>query len=127
MTLLCGEQDFAGSTIANAGDVDGDGLDDILIGALKYHTESPYQGAAYVVLGRSLGLNRDMDLSDADYILVGSERDYAGVSVACAGDVDGDGLDDVVLGAYGGPDWNGVHCNWWVVIIPSGSRRLSCQ
>ena len=108
---LIGENpgDYAGATVANAGDVDGDGLDDILVGALHYHGQYPNQGAVYVILGRSLGTNSTIDLSQANYKLTGdSAGEYAGVAVSSAGDVDGDGLDDVILGAYAGPDWNGA-------------------
>ena len=107
---LIGENpyDYAGSTVANAGDIDGDGLDDILVGALDYHAHFPYQGAAYVVLGNQLQMYRDLQLSQAKYRLRGNERDYAGVAVSSAGDIDGDGFDDILIGGYGGPDWNGV-------------------
>ena len=102
-------RDQAGATVSDAGDVDGDGLSDILIGAYSYHSQYPYQGAAYLVLGGSLGIFTDIPLSEADYRLVGgTARDYAGVAVSGAGDVDGDGLGDVVVGSYRGPDWTGA-------------------
>ena len=57
-----------------------------------------------MILGSSLGTSSTIDLSSADYKLVGeSSYDYAGYSVSSAGDVD-NGLDDVLVGAYGDDD-----------------------
>jgi hypothetical protein len=94
---LVGEDtgDAAGYSVSSAGDFDGDGLDDVLVGAPHNNA-----GAAYIVLGTGLGRNPTIDLSDADYKLVGESTGYkAGFSVSSAGDVDGDGLDDVLVGA----------------------------
>jgi len=86
-------------TVAFAGDMDGDGLDDVLVGAPKYYTGSANTGAAYLLHGP---LTEKMDLSLADAKLVGeSDTDRAGYSVAAAGDVDGDGNQDLLVGAYG--------------------------
>ena len=58
-----------------------------------------------MVLGTSLGGSTNIDLSSADYQFMGeSSYDYAGRSVASAGDVDGDGLDDILIGADGDDD-----------------------
>jgi hypothetical protein len=106
---LVGEDssDYAGWSVSSAGDVDGDGLDDVLVGALNDGGEEA--GAAYIILGSSLGTSSTIDLSTADYKLVGEEHSMAGYSVSSAGDVDGDGLDDVLVGApYGGENEAGA-------------------
>jgi hypothetical protein len=103
--LLGVEMDYAGHSVSSAGDVDGDGLDDLLIGAYGNDDGGAWAGAAYVVLGSNLGTSSTIDLSTADYKLVGdSSEDYAGTSVSSAGDVDGDGLDDLLIGARGDGD-----------------------
>jgi hypothetical protein len=105
---LVGESaaDNAGYSVSSAGDVDGDGLDDVLVGAFRNDGGGTDAGAAYVVLGSSLGTNSTIYLANsADYKLVGEDiSDFAGISVSSAGDVDGDGLDDFLVGAYGEDD-----------------------
>ena len=89
---------LSGAAVAGGGDVDGDGLDDLLIGAYANDTVASNAGSAYLVLG-SASPGSEV-LSDADAIFVGEDFwDYAGASVALAWDVDGDGLDDMLVGA----------------------------
>ena len=90
--------DRAGAAVAPAGDVDGDGLDDVLVGAWGSDNG---RGAAYVILGTTLAAGGPLPLSDADVILEGENNSQAGWSVASAGDVDGDGLGDLLVGAPG--------------------------
>jgi hypothetical protein len=98
------DNDYAGQTVANAGDVDGDGLDDIVLGSryLK-HADGTQTGGVYVFLARDLGDEVAISLSEADQKILGEESgDYAGTAVSGGGDFNGDGLDDVIVGAYGG-------------------------
>ncbi len=91
----CCEADLAGAAVASAGDPDGDGLMDIIIGAPGYEAGMA-AARAYLVSGPVSG---EMDLSEADAILVGVGDDHAGESVAGVGDTDGDGCDDFLVGA----------------------------
>lgn len=71
--------------VAGAGDVDADGYDDVLVGmSQNSRGGTSTSGAAYLVRGPFSGT---IDLSGADAILTGTERDYAGMSVGGAGDV----------------------------------------
>ncbi|MCK6501885.1 hypothetical protein L6R53_00530 [Myxococcota bacterium] len=90
--------DWAGFSVANAGDVNGDGEDDILIGAPFAHPDEAYVGAAYVVYGPPD--DGDSSLEDADRVYTGiNPGDRAGYSVAGAGDINNDGRSDILVGA----------------------------
>jgi glycosylphosphatidylinositol phospholipase D len=97
------ENDRAGFSVATAGDVNGDGIQDFVIGAYR----AGPGGVAYVVFGRNQGSGsafpQRLDLSDLDgqrgfRMITSSAFDQVGYSVASAGDVNHDGLDDLILG-----------------------------
>jgi len=89
--------DAVGSSIASAGDVNDDGLLDLLIGAGSASSGSSSPGAAYLVYSPVTGT---LDLGLADASMWGeADGDSAGVSVAGAGDANGDGLIDILIGA----------------------------
>ena len=93
--------DNLGFTVA-AGDVNGDGRDDAIIGARFASTATaPAAGKAYVVLGRQ-GLSGVFDTAngDQDATITGRAGYYLTIALA-AGDIDGDSIDDIVLGAGG--------------------------
>jgi len=91
---------YTGSALA-VGDFDGSGLEGILVGDMGDNTGGSSAGAAWLVLPPISGT---MDIAAADAMIVGSNRgDYAGSGVT-AGDVDGDGLSDLVVGAYTNDD-----------------------
>lgn len=87
-----------GVSVACAGDVDGDGIGDVLLGAPQESGVAAGAGAAALVLGPIVA---GLDALTPDALMTGVEAgDGAGVSVASAGDVDGDGFGDVVIGAW---------------------------
>jgi hypothetical protein len=88
-----------GWSAASAGDVNGDGYADVIVGASSYSTGQTGEGAAFVFLGSAGGIANG-NLTGADARLEGNQVDaYMGRSVASAGDVNGDGYGDVIVGA----------------------------
>ncbi|MEZ4447991.1 MAG: Ig-like domain-containing protein [Nannocystaceae bacterium] len=95
--------DRSGTAVAFVGDVNGDGFDDLAIGAHLADPNGSSSGKVYVVFGEADPESRALaGLGDGGFVLDGPNfRDYAGFSVDGGGDVNGDGLDDVIVGAYG--------------------------
>ncbi len=96
-------QDLAGISISSAGDINDDGFDDILIGANKADPHGGNSGAAYLVFGKASGFG-SLDLSNLDgtngFTMHGGAFDaWAGRRVAAGGDINGDGVDDLVVSA----------------------------
>ena len=95
--------DQSGESVAGAGDVNGDGYDDLLIGAIGNDDGGDFAGQMYLIFGKASGWAMDTKLSNADASFIGENLgDGVGYSQACAGDVNGDGYDDILIGAY----WN---------------------
>ncbi len=88
--------DYFGYSVASAGDVNGDGFDDIVVGAPFSDNLGTDRGYAYLYAG---GVNMDYN---PDVVMIGqSANEKFGYSVASAGDVNNDGYDDVIVGAIG--------------------------
>ena len=84
-----------GKSVARAGDVNGDGFDDVIVGAAWFDNGQTDEGRAFVYHGSATGLGatpawiKEINQGAAEF----------GSAVACAGDVNGDGFDDVIIGA----------------------------
>ena len=108
--------DTAGSSVSYAGDVNGDGYADLIVGAPCGNDGGRFAGEAYVVFGKASGFGeldgtgrRVVDLTSlavADGFIIQGDAvdDQAGVSISAAGDVNGDGFADLIVGAYQGDD-----------------------
>lgn len=107
---------LAGASIDAAGDVNGDGLNDLVVGAPDGGTRS-YAGAAFVVLGTSEPIDEELYFEDLDgdngFAILGAEPAFpsfdigeaTGYSVSASGDLNNDGIDDVLIGVPGGGDF----------------------
>ena len=110
--------DNAGQSVSTAGDVDVDGFGDLLVGAQVNNYGGAAAGAAYLVLGSTTPGDLDLGAADAQY--TGEAADNrAGRSVSTAGDVDGDGFDDLLIGAFGNAD-GGYYAGAAYLILGSG-------
>jgi Putative Ig domain/FG-GAP-like repeat/FG-GAP repeat len=97
---------FAGSHVEAAGDVNGDGLDDLLVGAWAAPGGPVDAGSVYVVFGRREGGTVDLSAPGAAVRIDGAAAEDDLSAAARAGDFDGDGTDDIVVAARGA-DHNG--------------------
>jgi hypothetical protein len=102
--------DHSGLAVSAAGDVNGDGFADLLVGAIGADLNGIDSGASYVVFGKASGFSAALDLATLDgangFRLDGAAAfDLSGASVSAAGDVNGDGFADLIVGApYASPN-----------------------
>lgn len=105
-----GEFDRSGSTVSRAGDIDGDGIDDLVIGARNADPNGIESGASYIIFGGS-DLPEILELSALNTTGSGSARgliingfgtfSLSGSAASGVGDVNADGVDDLLIGAPG--------------------------
>lgn len=95
-----------GCDLANAGDIDGDGVNDLAVGAIN---ENSLMGAVYILFLKSDGSLKSVKRISSGvsgFPSVLSTKDRFGVSVAGLGDIDGDGIPDLAVGAHGDNEVN---------------------
>ncbi|MEZ5722890.1 MAG: hypothetical protein R3D59_15790 [Paracoccaceae bacterium] len=108
-----GDGDQTGYSVSGTGDVNGDGIDDLIVGAPYGDGGAPDAGQAWVIYGRDVAGGAPafgtidllaLDPADGFSILGDRGSDLAGYSVSSAGDVNGDGIADMIVGAPVGDD-----------------------
>jgi len=85
-----------GAAVACAGDVNGDGYSDVIVGAYFYDNGQTDEGAAFLYHGSSTGISNVI----AATLESNQAGSLFGLAVASAGDVNGDGYSDVIVGAF---------------------------
>ncbi|MBK7949746.1 MAG: FG-GAP repeat protein [Deltaproteobacteria bacterium] len=97
---IAGDQIFAnlGNSVSNAGDVNGDGFDDVIVGAEAYDDGEVDEGAAFLFLGDPGGIAHGNPATAHARLTSNQAGAYLGRSVSTAGDANGDGFDDVIVG-----------------------------
>ncbi len=92
--------DYSGSAVSPAGDLNGDGYDDIAISAPYADDSFADAGATYILYGKAGGWAASASLSGSDVLLLGAATDdESGDTIANAGDINADGYDDLLIGA----------------------------
>src|SRR5262249_53738740 len=107
-----------GYSVASAGDVNGDGYADVIVGAYAYDNGQVLEGAAFVFLGSASGIANGNPGTAAAVLEPNQSGAQLGVSVASAGDVNGDGYADVIVGA---PHYHNPQTEEGVALIFLGS------
>ncbi len=117
--------DQSGDSVSEAGDINGDGYADLVIGA-PYYPGGSGPGRSYTVFGGpgvgSSGVFNLSNLTGANGFKLDGENtgDYSGTSVSAAGDINGDGQDDLLIGSYGYPGGGVAMGRSYVVFGGSG-------
>jgi hypothetical protein len=99
------EEDYSGHSVSSAGDVNGDGFADLIVGAPGAGASVDQEGESYVVFGKASWAGvPSLDLAALDgtngfRLIIDAFNDHAGFSVSSAGDVNGDGFADLIVGA----------------------------
>ncbi|MBR8828208.1 MAG: FG-GAP repeat protein [Gomphosphaeria aponina SAG 52.96 = DSM 107014] len=103
-------RDQSGHSVSNAGDINGDNIDDVIIGSPAADPNGSYSGKSYIVFGKDGDFPSEVELADLDGtngLKINGEAagDESGIAVSNAGDINGDNIDDVIIGArYADPN-----------------------
>ena len=103
LTTTLDPDDYFGSSISSVGDLDNDGVQDIIVGSYGDEEGSDYSGTVYVLFLNSNGtVKSEKTINNAEESFIHGLDEYAnlGISIDNMGDLDNDGNDDVVVGSY---------------------------
>jgi len=122
--------DRFGTSVASLGDLDGDGVGDLAVGAFEDTDGGAGRGAVWVLLLNADGtVKSHQKISNLEGGFTGSldDYDYFGVSVAGPGDLDGDGVIDLAVGATGDDDGSASRGAVWVLFLNADGTVKSHQ
>jgi hypothetical protein len=119
-----------GSAVSSAGDVNGDGYGDFILGANQYSNPQSNEGAAFVYLGeppfREVLYHQKISATEGGLSGVGGPEvdDSFGVAIAGIGDLDDDGVEDIAVGAVGDDDGvTNAGAVWILFLSPDGTVK----
>jgi len=115
--------DWAGDGLFTAGDTDGDGYDDLLVGAHQADSGGLDSGTVFLVMGPASGGSMQLDSATTAF-LGDAPADYLGYAVGGGGDMNGDGYDDVLIGAYGADSSGASSGTVYVIHGPVSAGRI---
>ena len=124
------DNDSFGYSIANIGDLNGDGITDIAVGAYMDGDGGPYRGAVWILFLNSDGtVKNHQKISDTQGNFTGTldMYDFFGNSIANIGDLNGDGVSDIAVGAYFDYDGGPYHGAVWILFLNTDGTVKSHQ
>ncbi len=113
-------EDFFGSSAANMGDIDNDGINDLAVGALGDDDGGSARGAVWILFLNNDGtVKGHQKISDTEGGFTGvlDNIDFFGCSAANIGDIDNDGVNDLAVGAYGDDDGGSARGAVWILFL----------
>ncbi|MEL0589047.1 MAG: VWD domain-containing protein [Planktothrix rubescens PR222] len=131
-TVTGASGNFAGSSLSNIGDFNGDTIDDFIVGGFAADPNNiNATGESYVVFGTNQGFPANFDLSTLNgtngFIIEGFEAEsFSGGAVSSAGDINGDGLKDLIIGAFAS-DSNSLNDSGRTYVILGSKQAFSTR
>ena len=129
-TAILDEDDGFGRAVTCLDDLDGDGVNDIAVGAENDDDGGENRGAIWILFLNADGTAKaHQKISAVEGNFTGSlhDRDYFGISAACLGDLDGDGVSDILVGAAGDDDGGESKGAVWVLFLNADGTTKSHQ